>query len=91
MVDNMQEILQMVLKSAKKTVGTRQVLRLAAQKAFDRVILADDADTYVMQKVLQTCEQAGVRVCRGISKAELGKLCGIQVGAACAGLIMNAQ
>ncbi len=49
--------------------------------------LADDADPMLLQLIEAQCAAAGVEVVHVRSMKELGTLCQIRVGAACAGLL----
>ena len=67
--------------------GTRQVLRSLGKVQVICVYVAEDADAPLRQKLLLACENAGVEVRPVRTMHELGVACGIEVGAACAGVI----
>ncbi|MDH7578950.1 MAG: ribosomal L7Ae/L30e/S12e/Gadd45 family protein [Bacillota bacterium] len=76
------------LKSArKKTVGTKQTQK-AVEKGQARVVyVAKDAEARVASPLLQLCAEKNVEVVMFDSMEELGKACGIKVGAASAAVI----
>lgn len=85
----MHDILDMILGSEAYTVGTRQVLRAVERRTVNCVVLADDADIFLAERVLSVCNEANIPVVRGKTKAQLGEICCLQVGAACIGVLLN--
>ena len=76
------------VKQAKKlSVGTKQTTRMVELGKALEVFVADDADERITGKVVELCEKAGVKVTRVDSMRELGKACGIKVGAAVAAIV----
>lgn len=76
------------LKSSdNRVVGTKQVLRALKASALSKVYVANDADTFLFQRVTTAAEAAGVPVVRVQSMKELGVLCGLEVAAAAAGIV----
>lgn len=71
----------------KAVIGTRQVTRMLEKDNLDVVYVAGDADSFVRDKILAACEKAGVEVIDGLTKEEMGKLAGIEVFAACFGIL----
>ena len=78
--------MDMLRKSAKKTVGTKQVTRALKAGLLLRVYVAEDADTFIFQQVVRAAEEAGVPCVRVASMKELGIVCGIDVPTAAAGI-----
>lgn len=76
------------LKAAKqKTVGLKQT-----QKALDRglvkvVFVANDAEQHISRQLLKLCSDKDVQVELVATMEELGKACGIEVGAATAAIL----
>lgn len=70
------------LKNAKRVVGAKQVGKAVEQGRAERVYLAEDADGRVTSPLREQCERAGVTVEMVPSMEELGRACGIEVGAA---------
>ncbi len=72
-----------------KVVGLKQVLRHAAERELSKIYLASDADSHISETLERTAKQYGVPLDRGFSKKALGKTCGIDVDAACAGILIE--
>ena len=72
------------LKTAPKVVGVKQTRKAVLSGTASRVFVARDAERRVVVPVLDACEQAGLPVTWIETMAELGKACGIEVGAATA-------
>ena len=62
-----------------RIVGMKQVLRALEADEVAAVYLADDAETRIRERVEAAC------AAHVPSMRELGRMCGIDVGAACAG------
>ena len=54
-----------------------------------RQFIAADADIRISRPLLESCEAAGVKVITADSMHELGKACGIHVGAAAAAVLKD--
>ncbi len=68
-------------------VGARQLRKALARGSVDRVFLARDADTALTLPLEQLCQRSGVD-CIWIEKmSDLGRACGIDVGAAAAATV----
>ncbi|MGE5584184.1 MAG: ribosomal L7Ae/L30e/S12e/Gadd45 family protein [Bacillota bacterium] len=76
------------LKMAKrKAVGTKQTIK-ALERGEARVIyLARDAEEKVIKNVMELCKANGVQIIHVDTMAQLGKACGIEVGAASAAIL----
>jgi large subunit ribosomal protein L7A len=75
------------LMRAHKVVGTKQTLKALEAGRAGLVYIAKDADTHVTNPVKENCERLGVEVVYVDTMAELGRACGIDVGAAVACLL----
>lgn len=75
------------LKSPQRVAGTKQVLKAVSRRQLECVYIAADADEYLLDKLRSACDEAGIPVIETESMAELGEACGIDVGAACAGIL----
>lgn len=84
MINNI--LLETILQS-KKVVGTKQVLKSIESNTVKCVIVADNADGFIRNQIIVLCHEKGIKVEKVPSKEALGKLCGIDVSAACVGLI----
>jgi large subunit ribosomal protein L7A len=74
------------LRQKTKTIGLKQTLRLVETDAATCVYIARDADERVVGKLRDMCVLKGVEVIPAESMKLLGKACGIEVGAAVAGI-----
>ncbi len=74
------------LQGAEKVVGTRQVLRGIQGGTLKAVYVANDADTFLYQRIVRAAEAARIPVVRVQSMKELGRACGVDVAAAAVGL-----
>ncbi len=75
------------LKDARKAVGAKQAAKAVGKGQASLVFLAEDADSRVVAPLREACLRAGVAVEMVPSMAELGKACGIEVGAAAVAVI----
>lgn len=71
-----------ILKNAKKVVGAKQAVKAVEKGQANLVVLADDADLRVTGPIRELCAKCGVALETVASMAELGRACGIEVGAA---------
>lgn len=69
------------------TIGTKQTKKAIEQGRTSLVIVADDADPQITFSVLSMCKDRGIAVSHVDSMKELGKACGIEVGAAIAAIL----
>lgn len=63
-------------------IGTKQTVKALKNGEITEVIIADDADRRVTNKVLMAAQERKVPVIMVDSMKKLGKACGIDVGAA---------
>jgi len=76
------------LKAAKhKTVGLKQTLKALEKGLAKLVFIADDAEQHVTKPLLRLCLEKSVPVQSVMSMEDLGKACGIEVGAATAAVL----
>ena len=67
--------------SVPKAVGLKQTRKAIRERRAVRVFLACDADPVVTNPVAAQCAAAGVPVVTDFTMGQLGKACGISVGA----------
>ncbi|MEL7602543.1 MAG: ribosomal L7Ae/L30e/S12e/Gadd45 family protein [Bacillota bacterium] len=67
-------------------VGTKQVLKAIQAGSLSCVYLADDVEAFLKNKLKAVCYEYGVEIKSVPTMQELGEACGIDVGAACAGV-----
>lgn len=76
------------LKQAeRRVVGSKAVLRALKARTAARVYVASDIDTFLYQKLVRACEDAGVPVTKVASSGELGKCCALEIGSAAAAVL----
>jgi len=71
----------------KRAVGSRQTVKAIERGAATTVFVATDAEEHITRPVVDMCQRRGVEVVYVPSMIELGRACGIQVGAACAAIL----
>lgn len=76
-----------VLQATKIIIGTKQTVKALQTTTVLEVVVAEDADRRVINKVLQTAEEQHVTVTKVDSMKKLGRACGIEVGAAAVAII----
>lgn len=84
-----EEHLIFMLTDSSKVVGTKQVLRGLASDSLRCVVLSEDADDFLKGRIVAKAAEKGIEVVAAPSMEFLGKLCGIDVGAATAGILKN--
>lgn len=73
--------------SEKRVVGMKQVVRELKAGRLAKAYVANDADTFLYQRVVSAAEAAGVPVVRVGTMKELGQASGVAVNAAAAGVL----
>ncbi|RAK16736.1 large subunit ribosomal protein L7A [Anoxybacillus vitaminiphilus] len=76
-----------VLQAKQIIVGTKQTVRALKEGKVQEVVIAEDADSFIIDKVLEAAKEANVPVAKVDSMKKLGKACKIQVGAAAVAII----
>lgn len=72
------------LKDAKKAIGAKQTSKAIERGGAKIAFIASDADDRVTRPIRELCQQKGVTLEVVPTMLELGKACGIEVGAAAA-------
>ena len=75
------------LENSKKLVGIKQALKAIDKDIVLKLFVSEDADPALTDKVKNLYEGKGVEIEYVPSSLELGKACGIKIGAACAVII----
>lgn len=75
------------LNTKDKIVGIKQLRKALSEGRAKKVFVAGDADPKLTGPILDQCRRDGVEVERVPTMAQLGKACGIEVGAAVAALL----
>ncbi|WP_324332481.1 ribosomal L7Ae/L30e/S12e/Gadd45 family protein [Methylomusa anaerophila] len=79
------------LKTAKKVIGAKQTARAVEKGLALKVYLAQDADRRVIAPLMETCRRNQIPIETGATMGELGKACGIEVGAASVAIVKEQQ
>jgi large subunit ribosomal protein L7A len=70
------------LITAKKTVGVKQVTKAVEKDLVQAVYIAQDAEQRLVEPLRILCNQRKVSMEMTLTMVELGRSCGIEVGAA---------
>lgn len=79
--------MQRLAKARKRTVGTKQTQKAVEKGQAQVVYIARDAEEKVTSPLIRLCEEKDIEVIYVESMQELGKICGIKVGAASAAIV----
>lgn len=75
------------LNTQRKVVGIKQLRKSMKDGLVSKVFAACDADPRLTDPLCQECENSGVELVWVPTMQELGKACGISVGASAAGIL----
>ncbi len=75
------------LHKCKTVVGTKQLKKALLAGRAKYVFLAENADPAVTEPLMALCESGNIHVTWVRSMADLGRACGIEVGAAAAAVV----
>jgi large subunit ribosomal protein L7A len=74
------------LQAKNVSIGTKQTTRLVELGKSSEVFVAADADPRITLKIVNLCKKMGVKITYVDTMKQLGKACGIDVGAAMAAI-----
>lgn len=77
------------LKTGKKTVGIKQSMKAVESGSVIVVFIAKDSDERVIAPIKEICSKKSVEIVYVDTMKQLGKYCGIEVGAAAACLLAD--
>ncbi|AUG58501.1 Ribosome-associated protein L7Ae-like protein [Acetivibrio saccincola] len=69
-------------KNINKMVGLKQSLKAVQKGIVEKVYIAKDAEERVVSKIIDLCEEKDIPIVYTDSMKQLGRACGIDVGAA---------
>ncbi|MDU4695982.1 MULTISPECIES: ribosomal L7Ae/L30e/S12e/Gadd45 family protein [Paenibacillus] len=75
------------LRDAPVKIGTKQTMRMVELGRAEEVYVAENADPRLTSKIVALCNQHNVKVTYVDTMVNLGKACGIEVGAAMAAIV----
>ena len=73
--------LEVVKNGANTVIGVKQTLKAVENGKAKMVLVAKDADPHITNPIKKTCDENAVVFKEVESMVELGKACGIHVGA----------
>lgn len=79
--------LERLTAARRRTIGTKQTLKALRKGEALEVFIARDAEERIQSQVLEGCRGQDVKVNYVDTMAQLGKTCGIEVGAAVAAIL----
>ena len=75
------------LRQSKVVVGTKQLKKAVKAGHARYVFLAENADPAITEPLAELCEQNNIQITWVESMTDLGRACGIEVGAAAAAVL----
>ena len=75
------------LSECRIVVGTKQLKKAVLAGRARYVFLAENADPVITEPIAEMCSQQNIQITWVRSMAELGRSCGIEVGAAAAAVV----
>jgi len=75
------------LKNSSRVIGIKQVTKVVTRGAAKTVFIAQDTEERIREPLEALCQEKNVPVIKVESMKELGKSCGIEVGAAAAAIV----
>lgn len=79
------------LNTERKVVGIKQLRKALKEGKIQQAFAAENADPRLTEPLEKECRNAGVGLVWVPTMAELGRACGISVGAAAAGILLPAE
>ena len=76
------------LTGKKVAVGAKQLKKALQNGRAEYVFLAENADPAITEPIETMCKASGIPIRWVASKADLGRACGIEVGAAAAAVLI---
>ncbi len=76
-----------LMMAKRKAVGMRQTIKALERGKAKVIYLAKDAEERIIANLTELCRANGVKVIHVDTMAQLGKACGIEVGAASAAIL----
>lgn len=70
----------------RRTVGLKQTVKAIKNGTAKKVYLAEDADDFIKQSVLDVCRDKNIQIIYVNSMKEFGDACGIDIGASTAAI-----
>ena len=77
--------------SKEMTAGIKETMKMLEKGGLSEVMIAGDADHFVVRPVIETAEQRSVKITYIDTKRNLGRMCGVYTGAAVAGVLKDGE
>lgn len=75
------------LSGENKVIGIKQTTKAINQDRVETLFIAEDAEKHLVQYLEQTAKEKDIEIVYACSMKDLGRACGIEVGAAAAATI----
>ena len=72
------------LSNKQYIIGAKQVKNAVKSRKASKVFIASDSDSEIISPIIALANECGTEIAYVDTRAELGKMCGIDVKAACA-------
>jgi len=79
--------MQELKASHKRIVGFKQTVKAIKNGTAKKVYIAEDADGFIKESVLDACSDKSLQIIYINSMKELGDACGIDIGASAAAVV----
>jgi len=76
--------LETILNRGNLIVGARQSMKALIKGTTTEVYMADDSDEFIKKDFIRECAARNINIIRYETMTELGRVCGIEIGAAVA-------
>lgn len=80
---------ELLKAGAKHVIGVKQTAKAIEKGTAKIVFIAKDADAGVIDPLVMACSEANLKYETVATMQELGKICGIHVGAAAAAILKD--
>jgi large subunit ribosomal protein L7A len=79
--------MQELKASHRRIVGLKQTVKAVKNGTAKKVYVAEDADDFIKQSVLDACSDKDLQIIYVKNMKELGDACGIDIGASTAAIV----
>ncbi len=79
------------LRNCNKVVGLKQSIKIVSANRAEVVFVADDAEPWIIQPLVELCEEKNITITKVPAMKELARACKIDVPAACAVLVKDGE
>lgn len=79
--------IELLKQANKRVVGNKQTEKAIQKGTAKTVYIAEDADARIVKPLIDACQEGKIAIEKIATMQELGKACGIHVGAASAAIL----